>query len=248
MRQDSVLLLCADARSLDQVLPALMYNHEVIGQSRMKPARLILVTLTCCLIAIFAFLSVHSSRQAARERGKQEAILRFMEEQEREDEKLGQERAQWRQEHPEELVHQPEPVATPARIDVDAEIGNLKSSDHDTLNSAIMRLDYAKACRALPDLMEVLRSNSDDYLAGMAAQAITNCKQPETYPVVVEEFLRRTPQSGMLYAVGQTGTQDDRVYARLFKLINEPNPDPDLRRDARRAKQQLDIHLQAGGR
>jgi len=50
----------------------------------------------------------------------------------------------------------------------------------------------------------------------------------------------------ILDLVGEMGSQDDRVYAKLHKLITEPNSDPLLRKFAIHAQQQIDSQTQLG--
>jgi hypothetical protein len=183
-----------------------------------------------------------SSKQARREHERQEAIRQFDEEQKRE---VAEEKAKqlaWRREHPVEETQRP----AAAGIDEETEITNLKSSDREALNSAIQRLSIHHVCRAVPGLIEILKSTRDDYIAGIAAQAVVGCKQPVAYPTFVDEFLNRQATPALIFAVGETGSQDDRVYAKLHKLITEPNADTLVSKFAVHAKQQIDIQTQLG--
>jgi hypothetical protein len=62
----------------------------------------------------------------------------------------------------------------------------------------------------------------------------------------VEEFLNRSATPALILAVGEMGNQDDRVYAKLHKLITEPNSDPLVAKFAIHAQQQIDSQTQLG--
>jgi hypothetical protein len=126
------------------------------------------ITVGICLIAIFAYLSVESSRQARRDHDHGEAIRKFDEEQKRETSEQQAKQMAWRREH---LVQETRVTASGA-IDEDTELANLKSSDREVLNSAIQTLSIHHVCRAVPDLVDILKSTRDDYIAGIAAEAI----------------------------------------------------------------------------
>jgi hypothetical protein len=207
--------------------------------------RIVVITLSTvgiCLLAIFTYLSVESSKQARSDHERQETIRQFDEEQKREVAEQEAKQLARGREHPIEETQRPSPEG----IDEDTEIANLKSFDHEVLNSAIQRLSIHHVCRAVPDLIEILKSTRDDYIAGIAAQAIVGCKQPVTYPMVVDEFLNRVATPALIFAVGETGSQDDRVYAKLHRLITEPNADSLVPKFAVHAKQQIDIQTQLG--
>jgi hypothetical protein len=208
----------------------------------MRMIALIASTLTLCLVAILAYLSVESSRQARREHERQEAIRQFDEEQRRE---FAEGQARQRPLRGEQSLEKSEWHALDP-IDEDVEIANLKSPDRDVLRVAIQRLQLHRICRAVPDLLEILKTTSSDRIAGFAARAITGCKQPSTYPTVVDEFLQRSATPSLILAVGETGSQDDRVYAKLHRLITEPNSDQLVPDSARHATQQIDIQTQLG--
>jgi hypothetical protein len=199
-------------------------------------------TVGICLMAIFAYLSGESSKQARRDHDHREAIRQFDEEQKRETSEQQAKQMAWRREH---LVEEPGATASGV-IDEDTELANLKSSDREVLNSAIQAVSIHHVCRAVPDLVDILKSTRDDYIAGIAAEAIVGCKQSATYPVVVEEFLNRSATPAMILAVGEMGSQDDRVYAKLHKLITEPNSDPLVPKFAIHAQQQIDSQTQLG--
>ena len=208
----------------------------------MRIVVIIATTAGICLLAIFTYLSMESSKQARSDHERQEAIRQFDEEQKREVVENEAKQLARGNEHAVEETQRP----SPAGIDEDAEIANLKSFDHEVLNSAIQRLSIHHVCRAIPDLIEILKSTRDDYIAGIAAQAIVGCKQPVTYGTVVDEFLNRPATPALIFAVGETGSQDDRVYRKLHKLITEPNPDSLVPKFAVHAKQQIDIQTQLG--
>jgi hypothetical protein len=209
----------------------------------MRIARLIAVTVGICLLAIFAaYLSVESARQSRRDHERRETLRQFAEEENRKAAEEQAKQAAWRREHPVEETHRP----ASAQVNEDAEIANLKSSDREVLNSAIQRISIHHICRAVPDLVEILKNTQNDYIAGISAEAIVGCKVPAAYSTVVDEFLKRPATAAMIFAVGETGSQDDRVYAKLNKLITEPNSDPLILRFASHAKQQIDIQTQSG--
>jgi hypothetical protein len=203
---------------------------------------IVAIPVVVCFTAIFAYLSVESSRQVRRDRERQEFIRQFDEQQHREATEAEAGRAAWRLEHPGEQheARQLEP------FNEDAEIANLKSSDREVLNQAIQKLQVHKVCQVVPDLMEIMKTTTDDYIAAISAGAIADCKQPSTYPAIVDEFLQLPAVPALIRAVGETGSQDDRVYAKLHKLITSSNDDPMIPSFARHAKQQIDIMTQTG--
>ena len=200
------------------------------------------ITVAFCFTAIFAYLSVESSKQVKRDRERQEFARQFSEEQRREAADAEKRQAAWKIEHPTEKyeARKSEP------FNEDVEVANLKSSDREVLNVTIQKLQIHKVCRVVPDLMEIMKATPDDYLAAISAGAIADCKQPSTYAAIVDQFLQRPPVPAMIRAVGETGSQDDRVYAKLHKLITEPNDDPMIPNFAQHAKQQIDIATQTG--
>jgi len=209
----------------------------------MRIVVIIASTVGVCLIAIVAYLSVESSKQARLDHDHREAIRQFDEEQKRETAEQQAKQMARRREHP---VEETRPTASGV-MDEDRELANLKSSDREVLNSAIQTLSIHHVCRAVPDLVDILKSTRDDYIAGIAAEAIVGCKEPATYPSVVEEFLNRSATPALILAVGEMGSQDDRVYAKLHKLITEPNSDPLVPKFAIHAQQQIDSQMQLGG-
>jgi hypothetical protein len=209
--------------------------------------RLIIIvasTVGICFLAILIYLSGESTKQSVHDHERKEVVRQFDEEQRREAAEEEARREAWRREHP---APQPE-APKPDPFDEETEVANLKSSDREVLNQAIQRLQFHKVCRVMPELLEIMKTSSDDYIAGIAAGAIVDCKQPETYQAVVDEFLQRPAEPTLIRAVGETGSQDDRVYAKLHKLITEPNPDPLVAHFARHAKWQIDLKTQTGGR
>jgi len=200
-------------------------------------------TVGICLIVILAYLSVESSKQARRDHDRREMIRQFDEEQKRETAEQQAKQMARRREH---SVEETRPTSSFGVGDEDTQLANLKSSDREVLNSAIQTLSIHHVCRAVPDLVDILKSTRDDYIAGIAAEAIVACKQPTTYPVVVEEFLSRSATPASILAVGEIGSQDDRVYAKLHKLITEPNSDPLVPKFAIHAQQQIDYQTQLG--
>jgi hypothetical protein len=199
------------------------------------------ITVAVCFTAIFAYLSVEGSKQVKRDRERQEFARQFNEDQRREADAEKRQAAS-RIEHPIEQyeARKSEP------FNEDVEVANLKSSDREVLNVTIQKLQIHKVCRVVPDLMEIMKASTDDYVAAISAGAIADCKQPSTYTAIVEQFLQRPPVPALIRAVGETGSQDDRVYAKLHKLITQPNDDPMIPNFAQHAKQQIDIATQTG--
>ena len=200
------------------------------------------ITVAVCFTVIFAYLSAESSKQVELDRERKEFRRQFNEQQQREADAAEARQAAWRLEHP---VEQHE-ARKQDSFDEDAEIAHLKSSDREVLNETIQKLQIRKVCRVVPDLLEIMKTTTDDYIAAISASAIADCKQPSTYPLIVDQFLQRPAVPAMIRAVGETGSQDDRVYAKLHKLITEPNDDPMITGFARHAKQQIDIATQTG--
>ena len=193
-----------------------------------------LLTIISCLVVLFVGLSMISSKQANRERQKQEAVREL-------DRKIAEEAA----------VEQTERAAVPPvaqanqvsnDFNPDLEIVHLRSSDREVVNHAIQQIQYYKACKAVPELVILLKESPDDYIAGISAQTIAVCKDASEYDTIVDQFLRRKAEPSMIYAIGETGTSDERVFQKLDKLISEPNPDyQEVPRIARRAKEQLEM-------
>lgn len=208
----------------------------------MRIVIIIASTVGTCLIVIFAYLSVQSSKQARRDHDHREAIRQFDEEQKRETAEQQAKQMARRRENPVEET----PPTSSGVIDEDKEIANLKSTDREVLNSAIQALSIHHVCRAVPGFVDVLKGTPDDYIAGIAAEAIAACKQPASYPIVVEEFLNRSATPALILAVGEIGSQDERVYAKMHKLITEPNSDPLIPKFAVHAQQQIDSQTQLG--
>lgn len=197
-----------------------------------------LVTIVGCLLALLLLVSLISSNQAHRERQKQEAILEF-------DRKNAEEAALQRAKAASDA---PAAQGTQARWDLDAseDIANLRSPDREVVNVAIQRIQFHKACKAVPDLMDLLTETSDDYIAGISAQTIAVCKDRSTYDTIVDQFLRRTATPSMIYAVGNIDTSDERVPEKLDQLISEPNQDQYVPRVARRVRNQFQLAQNKG--
>jgi hypothetical protein len=194
-----------------------------------------LLTIVGCVVALFVLLSIMSSNQAGRERGKQEAI--------RELDRKNAEEAPAQ----EAGVASKEDRAKQAELNlgVDRAIANLGSSDRDVLNEAIQKIQFYRACKAVPDLMHLLKESSDDYIAGISAQTIAKCGDRSSFDTIVDQFLRRKAGPAMIYAVGETRTSDERVFQKLDKLVSEPNPEyEEVPQLARRTKEHLE--MQAG--
>jgi hypothetical protein len=152
-----------------------------------------LMTIGSCFLALLIILSVMSSKQAARERQRQEALR------------------QWEKENAEEAALQRKaPRLAPAAQEVqanpnynaDEDIDNLRSSDREVVNEAIQRIQSHKACKAVPDLLYLLETSRDDYIAGISAQTIAVCKDRSSYDTIVDQFLRRNDTPSMIDAIG----------------------------------------------
>jgi hypothetical protein len=196
-----------------------------------KALKTALMTIVGCLVALFVVLSIISSNQAGRERQKQEAIREL-------DRKNAEATAQ------QTGVASSEDRAKQAERDLDADraIANLGSSDRDVLNEAIQKIQYYRACKAVPELTHLLKESPDDYIAGISAQTITVCGDRSSFDTIVDQFLRRKAGPSMIYAVEKTGTSDERVFQKLDQLISEPNPEyEEVPQVARRAKEHLEM-------
>jgi hypothetical protein len=197
-----------------------------------KALKTALMTIVGCVVTLFVVLSVISSNQAGRERRKQEAIREL--DRENAAEALAQAAG----------VASSEDRAKQAERDLDADkaIANLGSSDPDVLNEAIQKIQYYRACKAVPGLMHLLKDSPDDYIAGISAQAIAVCGDRSTFDTIVDQFLRRKAEPSMIYAVEKTGTSDERVFQKLDKLGSEPNPEyEEVPQVARRTKEHLEM-------
>jgi hypothetical protein len=63
---------------------------------------------------------------------------------------------------------------------------------------------------------------ANDYIAGIAAQAVVRCKQPVTYPSVVDEFLNRQATPALIFAVSNNGTPLAPSHRKKLLLIHNP--------------------------
>jgi hypothetical protein len=129
------------------------------------------------------------------------------------------------------------------QLDDEKEFANLHSPDRDVLNHAIQVMGIDRVCKAIPDLMVIMKENSEDYMAGISAQAISECHQRSTYAAIVDEFLRRKATGSMIYAIGNIDIYDkrDQVLEKLGKVSTEPNEDEEVPRWAARIKQQIEL-------
>ena len=191
-----------------------------------------LMTIVGCVVALFLVLSIMSSNQAGRERRKQEAIR-----------ELDRKNAE---EAPAQAagVASSEDRTKQAERDLDADkaIANLASPDREVLNEAIQKIKYYRACKAVPELLHLLKESPDDYIAGISAQTIAVCGDRSAFDTIVDQFLRRKAEPSMIYAVEKTGTSDERVFQKLDKLASEPNPEyEEVPKVARHAKEQREI-------
>jgi hypothetical protein len=79
-------------------------------------------------------------------------------------------------------------------------------------------------------------------MAGRSAQTVAMCGDRSADDSIVEQFLRRDAEPSMIFAVGETGTSDERVFEKLDQLVSEPNPEyEEVPRLARRRKEQLEM-------
>jgi hypothetical protein len=198
----------------------------------LRMLRTALVTIGSGFLALLIILSVMSSKQAARDRRRHEALR------------------QWEKENAEEAARQQNaprlaPVAQEVRADpnynADEDIDDLRSSDREVVNEAIQRIQSHKACKAVPDLLYLLETSKDDYIAGISAQTIAVCKNRSSYDTIVDQFLRRNDTPSMIDAVGKIETSDERVPKKLDRLISEPNQDEDVPRFASYVKSQFHL-------
>jgi len=198
----------------------------------MNALKTALMTIVGCVVGLFVVLSIISSNQAGRERRKQEAI--------RELDRKNAEEAPALQAGVPSSADRAKQVERD--LDADKAIANLSSSDRDVLNEAIQKIQYYRACKAVPELMHLLRESPDDYIAGISAQTIAVCGDRSAFDTIVDQFLRRKAEPAMIYAVEKTGTSDERVFQKLDKLVSEPNPEyEEVPQVARRAKEQLEM-------
>jgi hypothetical protein len=192
-----------------------------------------LVTIVGCVLALFILVSVISSNQASRERQKQEAI--------RELDRKNAEQVAWQEREAASVTAASQATQAQRDLEVNEDIANLRSSDREVVNQAIQRIQYYKSCKAVPDLVDLLKENPDDYIAGVSAQTIAVCKDRSTYDTIVDQFLRRNATPAMIYAVGEIDTSDERVPEKLDRLISEPNQGAYVPKIARRVKNQFQL-------
>ena len=197
-----------------------------------------LVTIVGCLLALFILVSVISSNQASRERQKQEAI--------RELDRKNAEQVAWQEREAASVTAASQATQAQRDLEVNEDIANLRSSDREVVNQALQRIQYYKSCKAVPDLVDLLKESPDDYIAGVSAQTIAVCKDRSTYDTIVDQFLRRNATPAMIYAVGEIDTSDERVPEKLDRLISEANQDAYVPKIARRVKNQFQLAQNKG--
>jgi len=197
-----------------------------------------LVTIVGCILALFILVSVISSNQASRERQKQEAI--------RELDRKNAEQVAWQEREAASVTAASQATQAQRDLEVNEDIANLRSSDRDVVNQAIQRIQYYRSCKAVPDLVDLLKESPDDYIAGVSAQTIAVCKDRSTYDTIVDQFLRRNATPAMIYAVGEIDTSDERVPEKLDRLISEPNQEAYVPKSARRVKKQFQLAQNKG--
>jgi hypothetical protein len=197
-----------------------------------------LVTIVGCVLALFILVSVISSNQARRERQKQEAI--------RELDRKNAEQVAWQEREAASVTAASQATQAQRDLEVNEDIANLRSSDREVVNQAIQRIQYYRSCKAVPDLVDLLKESPDDYIAGVSAQTIAVCKDRSTYDTIVDQFLRRNATPAMIYAVGEIDTSDERVPEKLDRLISEPNQDAYVPKIARRVKNQFQLAQNKG--
>jgi len=197
-----------------------------------------LVTIVGCLLALFILVSVISSNQASRERQKQEAI--------RELDRKNAEQVAWQEREAASVTAASQATQAQRDLEVNEDIANLRSLDREVVNQAIQRIQYYRSCKAVPDLVDLLKESPDDYIAGVSAQTIAVCKDRSTYDTIVDQFLRRNATPAMIYAVGEIDTSDERVPEKLDRLISEANQDAYVPKIARRVKNQFQLAQNKG--
>ena len=197
-----------------------------------------LVTIVGCVLALFILVSVISSNQASRERQKQEAI--------RELDRKNAEQVAWQEREAGSVTAASQATQAQRDLEVNEDIANLRSSDREVVNQAIQRIQYYRSCKAVPDLVDLLKESPDDYIAGVSAQTIAVCKDRSTYDTIVDQFLRRNATPAMIYAVGEIDTSDERVPEKLDRLISEANQDAYVPKIARRVKNQFQLAQNKG--
>ena len=197
-----------------------------------------LVTIVGCILALFILVSVISSNQASRERQKQEAI--------RELDRKNAEQVAWQEREAASVTAASQATQAQRDLEVNEDIANLRSLDREVVNQAIQRIQYYRSCKAVPDLVDLLKESPDDYIAGVSAQTIAVCKDRSTYDTIVDQFLRRNATPAMIYAVGEIDTSDERVPEKLDRLISEPNQDAYVPKIARRVKNQFQLAQNKG--
>jgi hypothetical protein len=197
-----------------------------------------LVTIVGCVLALFILVSVISSNQARRERQKQEAI--------RELDRKNAEQVAWQEREAASVTAASQATQAQRDLEVNEDIANLRSLDREVVNQAIQRIQYYRSCKAVPDLVDLLKESPDDYIAGVSAQTIAVCKDRSTYDTIVDQFLRRNATPAMIYAVGEIDTSDERVPEKLDRLISEPNQGAYVPKIARRVKNQFQLAQNKG--
>jgi len=195
----------------------------------------VFLTIFVCAPASIVLLSCGSSEQAARYRKNQEALQAYEKQQAEEDRANGVNRGVASREDREKQRQRD--------LDADKTIADLRAAsptDRDALNPIIAKLESYRACKAVPDLMHLLKDSPDDYVAGLSAQAIAMCYDRNTYETIIDQFLRRTPTAVMIDAIGKINTTDPRVVERIKKLCVEPNEDSSIPMFALRIKHQME--------
>jgi len=203
----------------------------------LRMLRTALATIGSCLLALLIILSVMSWKQAARGRQRNEALRQW--------EKQNAEEAALQQKVP-RLAPAAQEVRADPNYNADEDIDDLRSSDREVVNEAIQRIQSHKACKAVPDLLYLLETSSDNYIAGISAQTIAVCRERSAYDTIVDQFLRRDATASMIDAIGKIETSDERVPEKLDRLISEPNPDEDVPRFASHVKSQFHLVQNVG--
>jgi hypothetical protein len=208
-----------------------MVAHEAASVSEDSMLRKACLTILILALASVVLVSCTNSEQVERERKKQ-AVL-----QELDRENAGAAATVG--------VASKEDRAKQVQRDLDAEnaIANLRSADREVLNAAIQKIQYYRACQAVPQLMDLLKASPDDYIAGISAQTIAVCHQRSTFDTIVDQFLRRNDTPSMIDAIGKIDSSEPRVIKKIKKLIAEPNQDEYVPVAALRVKQQLEMAL-----
>jgi hypothetical protein len=213
------------------MMKAVYGSHPTSEDSMLKKAFLVIVI---CAPALLLLVSCGASSEQAQRYRKQQAALAEYEKKQAEDSRTMARGV---------ASEEDRAKAKQRQLEDEKEFANLHSSDRDVLNHAIQVMGIDRVCKAVPDLMAIMKENSEDYMAGISAQAISECHERSTYAAIVDEFLRRKATGSMIDAIGKIDIYDkrDQVLAKLGRVSAEPNEDEEVPRWAARIKQQIEL-------